>query len=171
MNAALALVRGHPRHLVLYTVVAGLLLGPLSPAAVLVAGCLAAALAGRPGLALLAVAGVLGGAALADARLADIDGGRLASLAGQPVAGRAVLIEPLRPRAFGGAAARVRLLGGPAGGEEAVLRVPARLGLRARRPAVGDVLSVRGRIVPLARFEAFQRRRGAHAALAGRRHL
>jgi competence protein ComEC len=165
VTAALALVRGHPRHLVLYAVVAGLLLGPLSPVAVLAAACVAAALAGRPGLALVAIAGTLAGAALADARLAAIDGGRLASLAGQPVAVRAVLIEPLRPRAFGGAAARVRLLGGPARGEAGVLRVPARL-LRAPRPAIGDILAIRGRIVPLARFEAFQRRRGAHAAIS-----
>jgi competence protein ComEC len=165
VSAALALVHGHPRHLGLFAVVAGLLLGPLSPLAVLVATCGAAAVAGRPGLALLAVAGILGGAALADARLAVIDGGRLASFAVRPVTARAVLIEPLRPRAFGGAAARVRLLGGPARGEAAVLRVPARL-LRPRRPAIGDILGVRGRIVPLARFEAFQRRRGAHAAIA-----
>ena len=65
---ALATLRAHPRHLVLFALVAGLLLGPLAPAAVLLAAGAAAALAGRPLPAVLAALAVLGGAALAQAR-------------------------------------------------------------------------------------------------------
>ena len=125
----------------------------------------AALVAGPRGLALVAVAGVFAGALVADARLAAIDGGRLAGLAGRPLDERAVLLEPLRMRQDGGAAARVRLLGGPARGEAGVVRVPAAL-VPVRAPEVGDFLRIRGRVMPLARFEEYQHRRGAHAAIA-----
>ena len=165
MTAALVTARSHPRHLVLCALVGGLLLGPLWAPAALAAAALAAVAAGRMGVALAAAAAVLAGAVLADARLAAIDGGRLAGLAGRPVAARAVLLEPLRMRQDGGGAARARLLDGPAAGEAAVLRVPSRL-VPAPAPDIGEIVSVRGRIVPLARFEDYERRRGAHAALA-----
>src|SRR5262249_39345496 len=57
------------------------------------------------------------------------------------------------------------LIDGAARGEAAVLRVAPAL-VPEREPEVGDFLSVRGRIVPLAPFEDYQHRRGAHAALA-----
>jgi competence protein ComEC len=158
-------VRSHPRHLVLYALVAGLLCAPIWPPAVVGCALVAALVSGPRGLALVAVAGVFAGALLADTRLAAIDGGRLARLAGRPIAGRAVLLEPLRMHQDGGAAARVRLLDGAGRGEAAVLRVPPAL-VRARAPELGDVVEVSGRIVPLARFERYQRRRGAHAAIA-----
>jgi competence protein ComEC len=71
------------------------------------------------------------------------------------------LLEPVRERVVGPAVARARLLGGPADGEVVVLR--------ARRagawPEVGEIVAVEGQVAPLGRFDAYQRRRGAGAAL------
>jgi len=69
MAAWVEMARRHSRHVVLFWAAAGLLLGPVSPAAVLVAAVVAAALAGRVPLALAAVAAVLAGGALAQARV------------------------------------------------------------------------------------------------------
>lgn len=165
MTGSLAILRAHPRHHVLGAAVAGLLLGPLSPAAVLTAAVLLALAAGRLGPALLATAAVFAGAVVAEARLASVDGGRLGTRVGQSLVSRAVLLEPLRKRRFGGAVARARLLDGDGAGEAALLRVPSWL-LPAVRPGVGDVVAVRGTVLPLARFETYERRRGAHAAVA-----
>ncbi len=166
MRARLAAIRGHARHLVLAALVAGLLLGPLGPAPVLAAAAVMAALAGRSTVALLAAAAVLGGAALADARLAALDAGHLASMHGDRVDSRAVLLEPLRARGGGRSVARVRLLDGPGADEQAVLRVrgPVRPAA-ARAPEVGDVVAVIGRVAPLGVYDAYQRRRNAHAAV------
>ncbi|HEX6023392.1 MAG TPA: hypothetical protein VFZ00_15465, partial [Solirubrobacter sp.] len=110
---ALAAVRAHARHLVLGALVAGLLVAPVGPAAVLAGAAVAAALAGRSAVALLAAAAVLAGAAIADARLAALDAGPLASMHGKFVESRAVLLEPLRARGANRSVARVRLLDGP----------------------------------------------------------
>ena len=201
----LATVRHHARHLVLGALVAGLLLAPAGPAAVVAGTVLAAAIAGRSRLALLAAAAVLGGAGVAEARLTALDAGRLAAMHGETVESRAVLLEPLRVRVAGPAVARVRLLDGPGAGEQAVLRAsrdaagaaagggppggggagsacrpaggggagsragPSGGGGAAPRggpPEVGDVVFVRGVVGPLGRFDAYQRRRNAHAAIA-----
>ena len=170
MHARLATIRGHARHLVLAALVAGLLLSQAGPLPVLAAAVLMAALAGRSTVALLAAAAVLGGAALADARLAALDAGHLASMHGDRVESRAVLLEPLRARGGGRSVARVRLLDGPGAHEQAVLRMrgpvrPVAAAGGAAVAEVGDVVSVIGRVAPLGVYDAYQRRRNAHAAV------
>ncbi len=167
----LAVARAHPRHLVLAAIVAGLLAGPAGPLAVLPAAIGFAAL-GRRTLALLAAAAVIAGAGIAQARLAALDHGVLAAMDGQRVEARATLLEPVRERTSGPAVARVRLLDGPGAGEQAVLRVrsyayPAAAASPsgAAWPDVGEELEIVARVAPLGRFDAYQRRRNAHAAL------
>ena len=169
---ALATLRAHPRHVVLFALVAGLLLGPLAPAAVLLAAGAAAALAGRPLPAVLAALAVLGGAALAQARTEVLTGGELARLTGRTVSGRAILLEPVRRRANGSAVARVRLVGRFAlgrlatdalDGEAAVARVAD--GRPPPGARVGSELRIRGTVAPLGDVDAYQRRRGANAAV------
>ena len=149
-------VREHPRHVVLFSLAAGLALGPVSPAATVVAALAGAALAGRPGVALLAAGAALGGATLADARLAALDSGPLAAMTGERWEGTAVVLEPVRRRGAH-ASARVRLRGLD---DVAVVRLRG-----GASPGVGDVVAVAGFVAPLGKYDAFQRRRGAHAAL------
>lgn len=156
----------HPRHAVLFSLVAGLLLGPVSPPAVLAAAAVALApvLGGRPALGLACAGAVLGGGLVADARIAALDDGRLPALHGRRLAARAVVLEPVRERRVGPAVARVRLLDGPAPGAVAVARM--RLAEHAGRwPRVGEVAALRGKVAPLGRYDAYQRRRGAAAAI------
>src|SRR4051794_6312225 len=167
LQAALVAARGHPRHLVLFALAAGLGLGPVSPAATFAAALLAAVVA-RGGLAVLAVAAVLGGAAFADARLAALDAGSLRGMHGRHWEGRAVVLEPVREHGAH-ASARVRLEGLD---EQTVarLRVPGSRppdspAAHHAWPEVGEVVVLSGRVAPLDKFDAFQRRRGAHAAL------
>jgi competence protein ComEC len=168
VRGLLAAARRHSRHVVLAGVVAGLLLGPAGPLAVLPGALLGGLLGGRSRLGLLAAAAVLGGALLATARLEALDSGSLASLRGRVVSVRAALLEPVRERPVGPAVARARLLDGPAAGEQAVLRIGsfARAG---RWPEVGEVVGARGRVTPLGRADAYQRRRNAHAAIVAYR--
>jgi competence protein ComEC len=166
---ALAAIAVHPRHRVLFALVGGLLLGPLAVGALAAAAVAAAALASaatrRPGAAVVAAFAVLAGGAVAQQRVAAFEQGALARMHGRPVVGRVVLLEPLRDRGFGTAAGRVGLLDGAARGEQAVLRL-RRATLRGAAPEVGDVLAVRGWVEPLTRWEAYQHRRGAMAAVA-----
>ncbi len=155
-SAALATIRGHPRHVVLFSLGVGLALGPVSPAATVVAALLGAALAGRAGVALLAAGAALGGATLADARLAALDSGPLAAMSGERWEGTAVVLEPVRRRGAH-ASARVRLRGLD---DVAVVRLRG-----SASPGVGEVVAVAGSVAPLGKYDAFQRRRGAHAAL------
>ena len=149
----------------LLALVAGLLL-PLAGSAMVVPAALVATLAGRRVPALVAVAAVLGGASLADARLAALDAGVARQCTAGPSTARAVVLEPVRERAAGPAVARVRLLEGPGAGEQVVLRVrrnayagrlwspprsggaaaPGRAAVAPARgwPEVGDVVVVRG---------------------------
>ncbi len=195
----MAAVRDHPRHLVLGALVLGLLLATVGELAVPAAAVAVAIIAGRPGTAILAVAAVLGGALLADARLRALDAGELGAAIGQTVETRAIVLEPVRERPIGPAVARIRLLDGLGAGEQAVLRVqpseytpgvgpgPASSGRVTATlspgaslpgaaptssqappggwPEVGDIVAVSGRIVPLGEFDAYQRRRNAHAAI------
>ena len=156
----LAVARGHPRHVVLFAFAAGLLAGPLWPPAVLLAALLAAGLARPPALPVFAAAAVLAGAVLADARLTALDAGPLTSMHGTRWEGRAVVLEPVRERGRGLAVARVRLT---ALRDTAVARI--RGARRGSRPEVGDVVALAGVVGPLGRFDAYQRRRGAHAAI------
>ena len=175
---ALHSVREHPRHVVLFALAAGLALGPLSPAATVAAAALFALAAGRSGVALLAAGAALGGATLADARLAALDAGSLRAMTGQRWEGSATLLEPVREHGAH-ASARVRL-GGLDEVAVARLRVPGadrpwvagggpaqadRSASRHAWPEVGQLVAVAGRVAPLGKYDAFQARRGAHAAL------
>jgi competence protein ComEC len=192
----LAAVHRHPRHVLLFAVTAGLLLGPVSPAAAISAALAATAIsagatriAGRPaaaddasrpnrppvgsdpGLAartwvlpLVAALAVVVGALAADLRIGALETGRLAAMHGRGLAARAVLLEPVRERAVGPAVARARLSGGPAPGEVVVLRVRGD-SHPGQWPGVGEIVAVAGTVAPLGRYDAYQRRRGAAAAL------
>jgi competence protein ComEC len=200
VRRALAIVREHPRHLVLGALVAGLLGAPASELAVLPAAAALAVLASGPRVAVLATAALVAGALIADARLRALDAGELSTATGRPIEARAVVLEPIRERPVGPAAARIRLLDGLGAGEQAVLRIrtsaygaaerdtagaaatsrgvaaaasgggadaPGASGGEGVWPEVGDIVHVRGRVEPLGRFDAYQRRRNAHAAIAG----
>src|SRR5262249_47683780 len=64
--------------------------------------------------------------------------------------------------------ARARLVDGPAAGEQAVLRIGS-FAHSGPWPEGGDEVRVRGRVTPLGRADAYQRRRHAHAALGADR--
>jgi competence protein ComEC len=230
VRAAVDAVRHHPRHLVLFALTTGLLLGPVAPAASLGAAAVAAWLAGRLPLAVIAAVAVLAGATLAQARVDSLSSGELPSVIGRSIDTRAILLEPIRVRRNGSAVARVRLVGraelgrgkamvaaggssaaspggssrasaggssaaspggssgpsagGPSGastggssgtaaggvlrtddlaGETAVARAAdGRLPPGVR---VGSELRLRGTVEALGEFDAFQRRRGARAAI------
>jgi competence protein ComEC len=117
-------------------------------------------------LPLIAAAAVLAGATVADARLDALEGGPLPRMHGRSLSARAELLEPVRERAIGPAVARARLLGGPAAGEVVVLRVRSTTGSSPGAwPDVGEIVAARGTVAPLGLFDAYQRRRGASAAL------
>ncbi len=160
----LAAARAHPRHVVLAALVAGLLLGFAAPAAVLGSALAAAVVAGRRPAAIVAAAAVIAGAGLAHARLDALDAGVLARMHGRRVNARVTLLEPVRERVSGPAVARVRVLDGPGAAEQAVLRVRG-YAYDGPWPEIGEELLVSGRVAPLGRFDAYQRRRNAHAAL------
>ena len=113
LGRLLAVLRDHPRHLIVAGAVAGLVLGPRWPPGALLAAAALAAVAGRPPLALLAAATTLAGAMLADARLDGLDRTHLRPLIGRPVALDAVLLE--QPRKTG---AGLGTASGTAGGGE-----------------------------------------------------
>ena len=146
----------HPRHLLLVALVGGLLTGPSTPAALAAAVALVLVAVREAALVLGALAALLGGAALADARLAALD---RSALARGELADRVTLLEHPRTRAFGTRVAAVRLRG-----ERVLLKAPARVRWPARS-APGAVLQVAGRLAPLDAREAHERRRGAHAVL------
>jgi len=148
--------------------VAGLLGGPRSVAAVAAATLLIALLARPAPLALAAVAALLAGAAIADARLQALDATGLAAQLGHPVDVRAVLLEHPRRRSFGVRVAAVTLATGPGRGERVLVRAPAHV----RWPAgslPGVQLRVRGKLDTLGEFDAAERRRNAHALLRAAR--
>jgi competence protein ComEC len=181
MTRGLVVLARHARHLLLFAFVAGLLAAPLSRSLAAAAAVVAAAVgagAGRAGaraadpsglsragprLAVGAALAALAGALVAGERLAVVEHGVLPRLHGRFLAVRAVVLEPVRVRGPGLAVARMRLQGGPAAGEQAVVRVR---GPRAGTwPGVGEIVRLRGAVAPLGRFDAYQRRRGALAAL------
>jgi competence protein ComEC len=159
-----ALAAEHPRHLLLGALTAGLLAGPRWPLAVAAFVLLAVALARDAAVALGAVALLLLGAGVAAARLAALDRTTLGPRLGTTVDVRATLLDHPRTRAFGTRVAPVRIRAGPGRGERVLLRVAARL----RWPAAagpGAELAVHGRVQPLGPFDAYERRRDAHAVL------
>jgi len=176
----------HGRHAALFALVAGLLLAraPGWTASGVALGCAALALAaGRAvaapgtvigggalpgaGVALACALSVLGGSAAGRERLKVVDSGRLAAVAGSPISGPVVLLEPMRRRGGGPVVARVRLAAGPLAGEGAVLRVRGEA-LEGGVPGVGETLRVEGSVAPLGRYDAYQRPRGAGAAIDAR---
>jgi competence protein ComEC len=168
IQRAHAVVQDHPRHAVLAALVAGLLIATAGELIVLIVAAATAVAAGRRWLAVLAVAALVAGALIADARLRALDAGNLGTATGRTVETRAVVLEPVRERPVGPAVARVRLLDGLGAGEQAVLRVwPS--AYAGGLPEVGDIVFVKGRIAPLGEFDAYQRRRNAHAAIAATR--
>jgi competence protein ComEC len=155
---------GHPRHLLLAALTAGLLAGPRWPLAVAALALLALALAPDGALALGAAALVLLGAGVAQARLAALDRTALGPLLGSTATVRATLLEHPRTRAFGVRVAPLRLLSQPGRGERILLRVPARV--RWPPGAVpGAELAAHGRLERLGPYDAYERRRNAHALL------
>lgn len=169
-SAALDQLRARPRHLLLGALVAGLLAAPLAPRLVPLLALAAAALAGRPALALLVGAAVLAGGIGAHARLAALDRTQLTPLLGTTVVAQAVLLEQPRPVRFGHVAlVQLRWAAPAAGGapvgadERAMLRIGERVAWPAAR--TGAILALRGRLRALGPFEQYERRRNAHAAL------
>src|SRR3954447_15909719 len=101
---ALLEMRARPLHMGLAAIVAGLLAGPRAPAVVL-AGVLVCPLLTRRALAAFAlVAALLGGAILADGRLAALDRTALTERLGHALSARVWLLEPARPRPVRGGA-------------------------------------------------------------------
>ena len=189
LEAAAATALGHPRHVALSALVAGLLLAraPLGWAVGGAVACAAAALAAGAavraahgpaargsvlaggalpgaGVAVAAALALLAGAAVGELRLRAVDSGRLAAVEGSRLSGPVVLLEPLRHRGGGPAVARVRLAAGPLAGEGAVLRVRGEA-LTGGEPGVGEILHVEARVAPLGPYDAYQRPRGAGAAV------
>ena len=178
--AAAGVLLAHPRHAALAALVAGLLLGGAPPGWALAATVLAGAVPwaasrayvappGRvvagAGLGLVTALAVLGGAALADARLEATGGARLQAAIGSAVTVRATLLEAVRERAGGPAVAKARIAGGTLDGQVAVLRVMRGASHPAPWPRVGEEVDVSGRVATLGPFDAYQRPRGAAAAI------
>jgi len=165
-RAGLEALRGHPRHLLLACLVAGLLTAP-APwlAAPLALAALAAA--GRAPLALGAVIAVCSGALIAEARIASLERTELGPLLGEPVTMRVAPSEAPRRSRRGGRFALAEILHGRGAGERVLLRT----GPRTPFPpvTVGRTLTAAGRLVALGPHDSHHRRRGAHAVLvAGR---
>lgn len=162
-----AVIDSHPRHLVLAAFVAGLLAAPIAPPrAVLLLAALAATIASRPPLALLAGAAVLTGALIGQARLAAYERSELSPLLGATVAVPVVLLEQPRPVRYGATA--LAELAAPLAGRAAGERVMLRIRQRVTWPPAptGAVVVVRGRLRALGPFESHYARRGAHAAIS-----
>jgi competence protein ComEC len=154
----------HPRHLLLAALTGGLLAGPRSPLCLLALAVLAIALAANTTVALTGVAMLLAGAGIAEARLAALDRSALGPLLDRELSVRATLLDHPRTRSFGTRVAPARLLSAPGRGERVLLRLPARIRWPpAAQP--GAELAARGRLVRLAPFDAYERRRNAHAVL------
>ena len=145
--AAAGVLLAQPRHAALAALVAGLLLG-----------------GAPPGWA-LAVAVLAGGVPLAGARLEATGGARLQAAIGSMVTVRATLLEAVRERPGGPAVAKARIAGGRLDGQVAVLRVVRGASHPAPWPRVGEEVDVSGRVATLGPFDAYQRPRGAAAAI------
>jgi competence protein ComEC len=159
---ALAELRVRPLHVALGAIVAGLLVAPRAPLLVL-AGVLACPLLTRRALRALALAAaLLGGAVVADARLAALDRTALGDRLGHAVSERVWLLEPARPRPFGGRTAMVRL-----GSERVLVRTSARVRWPGAR--VGQELAVDGVLDALRPADAWLRPRNVHAILSADR--
>lgn len=166
MRATLAsgalVARAHFRHLALGAAGLGLLVGPRSVPALVVAAAALAALSGTPPRALLVMAIALAGAVGGQARLAHLDASRLQAASGHEVQTSVILLERPRPGRFG-STALARVSAGAGRGEKVFLRMGK--WVRSAPVSVGAELSVEGRLGPLGPHDNFQRIRGAHAVL------
>src|SRR3954469_25416683 len=153
---AVAEMRARPLHMGLGALVAGLLAGPRAPAAVLAGVLVCPLLTRRAPPAPALVPALLGGAIIADARLAALDRTALTERLGHAVSARVWLLEPARPRPFGGPTA----IAGR--GDERVL---VRTSARVRWPPipVGRELAVDGVLDALRPADALLRPRNVHA--------
>jgi competence protein ComEC len=133
--------RGHPRHVVLALLVAGLLLGGRAPDSIVVVGALATAATAmrRPAIAVALAMVLIGGAYVGQARTASLEATRLAI--GHDVQGEATVLAAPRPDAYGGARALIRWRGEPV-----LLRIPS--WWHHALPAVGDIVDVSGTLRP-----------------------
>lgn len=163
----------HPRHLVLAALVAGLLAGPRWPAALaaLTAALTLAAVIARgrrtptsagvdwpwPAVLGAAVVATLGGAVIADARLAALDRTTLAPAPDATVRGH--VLDVSRERLFGVRVVPVRT---PAG-DTVQLRIPR--WTKAPPMEIGDEVRAQGSLRRLRAQETFERRRHIHAIL------
>lgn len=165
---ALAVLQRHPRHLVLASLVTGLLAAPMAPQAIVLLALAAAALADRPALALLAAVAVLGGALGGQTRLAALERTQLPPLFGATVTVPVVLQEQPRPVRYGhtALAGLVAPLAGRGQGERVMVRIGKAVAWPAAGAGTGAVVVVRGRLRALGPFEQHYARRGAHAAIS-----
>ena len=157
-RTGLAEVRARPLHAVLGALVIGLLAGPRAPLVILAVLPACALVARRPTIALAVAAGLLGGAVLADARLAALDRTGLAARLGHAATVRVWLLEAARPRAFGGRTAMVRV-----GRERLLVRTSRRVAWPRAR--VGQELEVDGVLEALRPTDGWLRPRNVHAVL------
>ena len=149
-------LRARPLHVGLAAFVAGLALGPRWPLIGLLV--LAPVLARRMIVVLALAAALLGGAAVADARLAALDRSSLGPTIGHAVSVRVTLLEAPRVRAFGGREAIVGL-----GRERVLVRVSR--GVAWPSGAVGSELGVSGGLQSLGSADGWLRSRNVHAVL------
>jgi competence protein ComEC len=160
--SALGEVRARPLHAALAAAVVGLIAGPRAPAVVLAALPVCAVVARRPAATLAVAAALLGGAVLADARLAALDRTALTGRLGHAATVRVWLLEAARPRAFGGRTAMVRL-----GRERLLVRTSGRVAWP--RVRVGQELAVEGVVEALRPADAWLRPRNVHGVLRAER--
>ena len=152
-----------PRHVLLAAFGTGLLAAGAPRPLALGLAAFALLVPGRVALGALAAAVLLLGAATGAARREAAAATALRPALGPWVKWRGEVQEAPRARKFGGAAARVRLTSGLGAGEQVVV-VTAK-GTRWPPRALGAEVEVSGRLRRLAKWEAFQRPRGAHAGL------
>jgi len=144
LNAAAAVLRGHPRHLLAGAVAIGLALAwrsPLLLAALLVTAVTLAALVQLQARLLLALlAALIAGGLVADARLAALDRSQLSGLIGHAVRGEVTFTQAPRISSFGWSAlGRLR--------DEPVL---IRANGKPPRLAIGEIADFAGSLRPLA---------------------
>jgi competence protein ComEC len=158
LTSGLAELRARPLQLAVAAVVVGLLTGTRAPLLVLLAIPVCLLVADRALGAFVLVAALLVGAVLADVRLAALDRTALTDRLGHATTERVTLLEPSRPRRFGGRTALVSL------GSERVLVQTARR-VRWPRARVGQELVVSGVLQRLGRRDRWLRPRNVHARL------
>ena len=167
------LAGSYPRHLVLVALVGGLLIGPRSPAALaIVLGAFAfGAVVSRtrrtspasgvdwpwPAVLGAAVVATLGGAVVADARLAALDRTTLQPASNATIKGH--VLDAPRERSFGVRVVPVET----AGGDRVQLRLPR--WVERPRLEIGTEVEAAGRLRALRPHETFERRRHVHTVL------